>query len=299
MEITDNPQRAFVPVPIAATRIARSAASARSPSNNIPGPPAHYGATPPSARRQRACDREWRERRPPCGLLRGFRAPALPPPLPWFRRPTSAPSRLSGSLSTPFVSRPTAIRKSRRCEARGRVSVLPLTSVSLVVPQRAIPSIVAQQRADHALAVVPILAVGAELAPRGLASSVRTPICIERPSVRAIRFRSETRGSFCRATGFSSDLDFAPRPRRMERSSVPIGRTAGSGDRQRWSATLTSALIAGRGIDPSSAGGLARYAFTSVAYSAWSSPPVRVLSGEQLVQHQPAREHVGESESRH
>ena len=47
------------------------------------------------------------------------------------------------------------------------------------------------------------------------------------------------------AGGFGSI--FAPRPLRMSRSAAAVGRAAGSGERQRCSAALTSALSAGPG----------------------------------------------------
>src|SRR5829696_1168843 len=62
-----------------------------------------------------------------------------------------------------------------------------------------------------------------------------------------------------------------PRPLSTARSSAAVGRSAALGARQRCSAALTSALVAGAGIVPASTGGLAEYARTRLPYSAWSS----------------------------
>src|SRR5687768_11267621 len=59
-----------------------------------------------------------------------------------------------------------------------------------------------------------------------------------------------------------------PRPLSTARSSAAVGRSAALGERHRCRAALTSAFVAGAGIEPARVGGLAADARTRLAYSA-------------------------------
>jgi len=61
------------------------------------------------------------------------------------------------------------------------------------------------------------------------------------------------------------------RPLRTARSSAAVGRSPALGERHRCRMPLTSAFVAGAGIGPARVGGVAAYARTRLAYSAWSS----------------------------
>ena len=154
--------------------------------------------------------------------------------------------------------------------------------------QHPLPAAVAFQ---HALAGIPEFAVGSELAQQRLAQ-LGAHADLHQPAVGGHQFEPfgydiqagwaladapaaaaglPATGEAGAATAGRGGSALAPRPVSRSRSSAAVGLAAGPGDRQRCRAALTSALLAGAGIVPSSAGNLAAWACTSRAYSPWSS----------------------------
>ena len=183
----------------------------------------------------------------------------------------SAPARtVSGSLTTPFAWRPTAIRSpcAQRARRRERLAVDQRLVGGpgdrrrrpMAVRRRARARIGGCPRTRRPGRTAAPAPCRARCARRSAASGRPGRAARCRPPRSARRGRSlrprRVRGRRSRAASAPA-AGFAPRPLRTARSSAAVGRAAGSGERQRCSAALTSALLAGGGIGPSSAGGFA------------------------------------------